>query len=202
MQVNLRQNKLDNDPIKQFAAWLEQAQAADIPYPNGVSLATASANGEVSSRIVLLRYFDEKGFVFFSSLKTLTAVQIKQNPRVSLLAPWLSLDRQVKVQGTAVSIPTAESLKFFKSRHKNGQIGVWLSNAGGVVSSKSILKTKFAEIKRKFQDGQVPMPDSWGGYRIVPHTIEFWQGQPDGLHDRFVYTLTENNSWQIQRLMP
>ncbi len=193
---------LKHDPFHQFECWFEEAQAAERPYPGAMSVATASALGEVSSRMVMLRYFDKGGFVFFSSYDTLTAQQIEQNPQVSLLFFWSSLDRQVKVVGTAVKLPTAESLHYFASRHKNSQMGAWLSQSSGVVASKSILKGRWAAIKRQFRDGQPSMPDLWGGYRVAPHTIEFWQGQTDGLHDRFVYVHQNDNAWDILRLAP
>lgn len=202
MTTGLKRAALKADPLAQFEVWLAAAQAAGLPHPAAMSLATASATGEVSSRLVMLRYFDERGFVFFCSRNTLTARQIEQNPQVSLLFPWLALDRQVKVGGTAVSLPTSESLRFFTARHKESQMGTWLSQSGGVISSRGVLKAKLAEIKRKFRDGQVPMPDSWGGYRVTPHTIEFWQGRENGLHDRFVYARRDDNAWDILRLAP
>jgi pyridoxamine 5'-phosphate oxidase len=189
------------DPLAQFDVWFQAAQDADLPYPGAVSLATASAAGEVSSRIVLLRYFDEAGFVFFSATNTLAARQMDENPQVSLLFAWLALERQVKVTGTAVSLPTADSLRFFASRRRESQMGTWLAQEGGIVTSRTVLQAKWAEIKRKFSEGQVPMPEFWGGYRVVPQTIEFWQGSADGLHDRFVY-VRRKAGWEILRLVP
>ncbi len=202
MTTVLTRETLKDDPLAQFAVWLQEAQAAGLPHPGAMSLATASTTGEVSSRLVMLRYFDGCGFVFFSGLNTLTARQIEQNPQVSLLFPWLALARQVKVMGTAVPITTAESLRFFAARHKESQMGIWLSQSGGVVSSRTVLKARLAEIRRKFRNGQIPMPDLWGGYRVAPHTIEFWQGREDGLHDRFVYARQNDNMWAILRLSP
>jgi pyridoxamine 5'-phosphate oxidase len=197
----MKRKALKPDPFAQFELWLEEAQAADLPYPNAMSLATASPAGEASSRIVLLRYFDDRGFVFFSATNTLAARQMAENPQVALLFPWLALDRQVKVRGTAVSISTSESLRFFASRRRESQMGTWLAQEGGVVTSRAVLQAKWATIKRQFRDGQVAMPDFWGGYRIVPQTIEFWQGAADGLHDRFVY-IRQDSEWEIMRLTP
>ena len=197
----MERESLNPDPLAQFDVWLQAAQDANLPYPNAMSLATASAIGEVSSRIVLLRYFDEAGFVFFSATNTLGARQMAENSQVSLLFPWMALERQVKVVGTAVPLPTTDSLRFFVSRHRESQMGIWLAQEGGVVSSRSVLQAKWAEIKRKFGDGQVPMPDFWGGYRVVPQTIEFWQGHADGLHDRFVY-FRKDAGWKILQLVP
>jgi pyridoxamine 5'-phosphate oxidase len=197
----MERESLNPDPLAQFDAWLLAAQAADLPYPNAMSLATASPTGNVSSRIVLLRYFDKAGFVFFSATNTLAARQMAENPQVSLLFPWLALDRQVKVVGTAVPLPTTDSLRFFASRRRESQMGTWLAQAGGVVNSRAVLQAKWAEIKRKFGDGQVPMPDFWGGYRVAPQSLEFWNGRADGLHDRFVY-IHRDAGWEILRLVP
>ena len=192
---------LKQNPFDQFENWFQEAKSADAPYPHAMSLATASATGEVSSRIVLLRYFDANGFVFFSATNTLTARQIDENAKVSLLFSWLMLERQVKVVGTAVSLPTSEALKFFASRRRDTQMGTWLAQEGGAISSRSVLQAKWNEIKNKFREGDVSMPDFWGGYRVVPRSIEFWQGHHDGLHDRFVYNRL-NDNWKIQRLLP
>lgn len=201
MQEELNRQTLKENPFDQFELWLQTAHEAGLPHPGAMSVATASVNGAVSSRMMMLRYFDGHGFVFFSSYATLAARQLDGNPRISLLFPWLALERQVKVGGTAVKIPKTESLRYFTSRHKESQMGVWLAHDGGVVSSKALLQTKLAEIKRKFQAGQVPMPGAWGGYRVAPQTVEFWQGQPDGLHDRFVY-VREEDRWVVLRLGP
>jgi pyridoxamine 5'-phosphate oxidase len=192
---------LKPDPLAQFDVWLQAAQDAALPYPNAMSLATASPTGAVSSRIVLLRYFDEAGFVFFSATNTLAARQMAENPQVSLLFPWLALERQVKVVGTAVPLPKSDSLRFFASRHRESQMGTWLAQEGGVISSRPVLQAKWREIKRKFGDGQVPMPDFWGGYRVVPQSIEFWNGRADGLHDRFIY-IRRGTDWGILQVVP
>lgn len=197
----MERESLNPDPLAQFDVWFRAAQDADLPYPGAMNLATASPMGEVSSRIVLLRYFDEAGFVFFSATNTLAARQMDENPQVSLLFPWLALDRQVKVVGTAVSLPTTDSLRFFASRRRESQMGTWLAQEGGAITSRAVLQAKWREIKRKFGDGQVPMPDFWGGYRVVPQTIEFWYGRADGLHDRFVY-VRRDAGWKILRLTP
>jgi pyridoxamine 5'-phosphate oxidase len=194
---DLRPNALD-----QFAFWLRQAEEADLPYVHGMSLATASAAGEVSSRIVLLRYFDERGFVFFSGLDTKKSVQIGENPQVALIFPWLILERQVKILGTAVSIPKMEAVRFFATRAKESQIGAWLSQSSGVVSSRAVLGAKLEELRRKFRDREATVPDLWGGYRVVPKSIEFWQGRASGLHDRFVYCKVGESAWEIQRRAP
>ena len=194
---DLRPNALD-----QFAFWLRQAEEADLPYAQGMSLATAAAAGEVSSRIVLLRYFDERGFVFFSGLDTKKSAQIGENPQVALIFPWLILERQVKILGTAVRIPKMEAVRFFATRAKESQIGAWLSQSSGVVSSRAVLGAKLEELRRKFRDREATVPDLWGGYRVVPKRIEFWQGRASGLHDRFVYCKVGESAWEIQRRAP
>ncbi|UCC50508.1 MAG: pyridoxamine 5'-phosphate oxidase [Anaerolineaceae bacterium] len=201
-EASLNREDLRPDPIDQFAFWFRQAQEADLPYAHAMSLATASASGEVTSRIVLLRYFDEKGFVFFSGFDTKKSVQIAQNPQVALIFPWLILERQVKILGTAVKTPAKESLRFFATRSKESQIGAWLSQSSGVVSSKAILRARLEEFKLKFREGQAMLPELWGGYRVIANRIEFWQGRPSGLHDRFVYSKVGDSTWQIQRLAP
>lgn len=201
MPAELKRDALQKNPFDQFEQWFQEAQAVQMPYPHAMTLATAGPTGAVSSRIVLLRSFDVNGFLFFSANNTLAARQMAENSQVSLLFSWLVLERQVKVLGTAVKLPTAVSLRFFATRRKESQMGIWLSQESGAISSRSVLKAQWAAIKRKFRDGQVPMPDWWDGYRVQPHSIEFWQGQPDGLHDRFVY-VQKNDDWEIMRLLP
>ena len=201
-RADLNRADLLADPFSQFATWLQQAQEADLPYPTAMSLATASQAGQVSSRIVLLRYFDEHGFVFFSGYDTKKAKQIEENPQVALLFPWLLLERQVKILGTAQRIPNKESVRFFATRSKESQIGAWLSQSGAVVSSRSILQSNLERMKQKYRDKHVPLPGLWGGYRVIAKSIEFWQGRGSGLHDRFVYSDMGEGNWQIERLAP
>ncbi len=201
-QIKLVQARLPSDPLILFETWLQQAQDAKLPHPTGMSLATASQTGSVSSRIVLLRYFDKRGFVFFSGYDTKKSEQIEENAQVALLLPWLLLERQVKIIGWAEEISGKESLKFFTTRSRESQIGAWLTQTSEVVSSRSMLHAKVESVKRKFRDRQIPLPERWGGYRVIPHSIEFWQGHADGLHDRFVYSLDRQNNWHIVRLVP
>lgn len=200
--TKLTRAEMPPDPLELFALWLRQAQDADLPYPTAMSLATASRLAEVSSRIVLLRYFDQRGFVFFSGYQTKKAEQIAQNEHVALLSPWLMLERQVKIIGRAEKIPRLESLKFFAARSRESQMGAWLTQSSDVVSSWSMLQANWDRMKRKFLDRQIPLPDSWGGYRVIPTSIEFWQGHQDGLHDRFVYSSDSKGRWSLARLVP
>ncbi|MEM8778512.1 MAG: pyridoxamine 5'-phosphate oxidase [Cyanobacteria bacterium P01_G01_bin.49] len=198
----LTRNNLDQDPFKQFEKWFGQACKADLPEPNAMSLATVSSQGEPSLRTVLLKYFDEKGLVFFTNYESRKAQQIAENPHVALLFLWLPLERQINIQGTATKIPTTESLSYFTSRPRGSQLGAWCSPQSSIITSRQLLEMKFEEIKNKFQKGEIPLPSFWGGYRITPQRFEFWQGRPNRLHDRFSYLLREDNVWEINRLAP
>jgi pyridoxamine 5'-phosphate oxidase len=193
--------ELNADPIVQFERWYRQTIDAKLPEPNAMSLATVDSDGQPSLRTVLLKLYDAQGFVFFTNYHSRKARQIDANDRVALLFPWVALARQVKILGHAARIPTAESLKYFTTRPRGSQIGAWSSPQSQVITSRSLLEQKVEEIKRKFADGDVPLPDFWGGYRVVPDSIEFWQGRDSRLHDRFRYT-RDNGSWRIERLAP
>ena len=193
--------ELNPDPIVQFERWYQQTIDAKLPEPNAMSLATVDSDGQPSLRTVLLKIYDAQGFVFFTNYHSRKARQMDANDRVALLFPWVALARQVKILGRAARIPTAESLKYFTTRPRGSQIGAWSSPQSQVITSRSLLEQKVEEIKRKFADGDVPLPDFWGGYRVVPDSIEFWQGRDSRLHDRFRYT-RDNGSWRIERLAP
>lgn len=197
----LHRSDLAPDPLRQFETWFQQAVELGVPEPNAASLATVDPNGMPFQRTVLLKYFDSSGFVFFTNHESRKARQIAANPRVSLLFPWITLERQAIIQGRAGKIPASESLKYFASRPRESQLGAWVSNQSSVVSSRKLLLQKLDEMRRKFAHGEIPLPSFWGGYRVVPETIEFWQGGPGRLHDRFLYTRQET-SWQIDRLAP
>ena len=193
---------LNPNPFLQFELWFKQAMEADLLEPNAFSLATVGNDMMPSIRTVLLKIFDEKGFVFFTNYKSHKAKQIEENPKAAALFAWLDLERQVKIEGSIEKISKTESLKYFLSRPFGSQIGAWVSHQSQVISSRSLLEQKFDEIRRKFVKGEVPFPDFWGGYIIKPTKIEFWQGGQDRLHDRFVYELQNDNSWTISRLAP
>jgi len=192
---------LKADPIAQFADWFAQADALGVHEPNAMTLATTDQHGMPFQRTVLLKYFDASGFVFFTNYGSRKALQIKENPRVCLLFPWLLLERQVIIQGVAEKISSAESLRYFTSRPRESQIGAWVSDQSSVISSRKFLMLKLAEIREKFNHGEIPLPSFWGGYRVVPQTVEFWQGGPARLHDRFLYQRAAND-WSIDRLAP
>ena len=151
---------------------------------------------------MLLKSYDARGFVFYTNLESRKARQIGENPNVSLLFPWLTLQRQVVVCGMAERVSTAETLEYFITRPRGSQLGAWVSNQSSVVTSRKLIEMKWEEMKRKFADGEVPLPSFWGGYRVAPREIEFWQGRPSRLHDRFLYTRGPDDSWTLERLAP
>jgi pyridoxamine 5'-phosphate oxidase len=193
---------LDSNPFKQFELWFNDAINAKLTEPNAMSLATVGKDMMPSIRTVLLKTFDEEGFVFFTNYKSKKAEQIEENPKAATLFTWLELERQIKIEGSIEKISTSDSLKYFLSRPKGSQIGAWVSHQSEIISSRSLLEQKFDEMKRKFVKGEVPFPSFWGGYIIRPVRIEFWQGGQDRLHDRFIYEVNENNNWEISRLAP
>jgi pyridoxamine 5'-phosphate oxidase len=167
-----------------------------------MSLSTVSLEGQPSIRTVLLKEYDESGFVFYTNYESTKARQIKQNPKVALLFPWLALERQLIIYGTAMKVSTARSIKYFLSRPRGSQLGAWVSQQSGTISSRSVLEGKLQEIKDQFANGEIPLPGFWGGFRVVPHKIEFWQGRANRLHDRLSYDLNETGEWTISRKSP
>ena len=178
-------------------------RATDIPDPTAMILATVGADGQPSQRTVLLKYYDETGFVFFTNFESRKAREMAANPRVSLLFVWLDLERQVQINGIARRISASESAKYFMSRPKDSQVAAWVSSQSHPLSSRQMLMQKFHEMKRKIGEGKVPIPSFWGGFRVRPDEVEFWQGRKNRLHDRFLYTREEDgDGWQIERLSP
>ena len=192
--------ELNDNPFIQFESWMDEATQAGLTLPNAMSLATSDDN-EISIRTVLLKLFNEKGFVFFTNYNSKKSKQINDNPKAALLFPWLDLERQVKISGKVEKITTLESIKYFATRPKDSQLGAWASNQSSQLPSRQMLLSQFESMKEKFSKGEVPLPDFWGGYRVVPHTIEFWQGRENRLHDRFAYKKQSDN-WVIERLAP
>ncbi len=198
----LHRRDLHPDPFEQFGRWFEEACRSGIIEPNAMSLATVGADGCPTLRTVLLKKWDARGFVFFTNLESRKARQIAENPHVSLLFPWLALQRQVIINGVAERLPTAEVVAYFVTRPFGSQLAAWASPQSRVISARSLLEVKWEELKRKFREGQVPLPSFWGGYRVAPRDFEFWQGRPSRLHDRFLYTSRADGTWQIDRLAP
>ena len=200
-RTGLSKKDLNDDPFLQFELWFKQAEAAAHPYPNAMSLATAGKNLLPTVRTVLLKLFDEKGFVFFTNYNSDKASQLTENPQAGLLFHWLELERQVKISGAVEKISAAESLRYFTTRPRGSQLGAWCSDQSHIISSRSILESQWEKMKQRFSDGDIPLPDFWGGYRVIPQSIEFWQGRESRLHDRFEYRRS-NEGWDIQRLAP
>ena len=193
---------LNDNPFKQFEHWFQQAGEANIQDANAFSIATCDPDQGPSVRTVLLKLFDEKGFIFFTNYNSSKSKQIQRYPHVAMLFPWLVLNRQVRIEGRCEKISSAASLKYFTTRPRGSQIGAWCSDQSEVIESRSFLEQKYREAAEKFKTGSIPLPSSWGGYRIVPKRFEFWQGRENRLHDRFQYIRTESNAWNIQRLAP
>ncbi len=190
-----------SDPLKQFDIWFKNALESELLEPNAMILSTVSAEGVPSARTVLLKGLDGGGFTFFTNYESQKGKEIEANPNVSLLFLWLELERQVRVNGKAERIPESESYAYFKSRPADSRIGAWASKQSTTVPGRVYLEMKFAEYKKKFGDTEIPLPPFWGGYRVIPEKIEFWQGRPNRLHDRILYTKIEND-WKIERLSP
>lgn len=197
----LRRSELPEDPMALFERWMEQAKAAELTDPTAMCVATVDEHGQPYQRIVLLKRFDEQGFVFFTNLGSRKATQLKHNAHISLLFPWHPLERQVAVTGIAEPLSTAEVLKYFVTRPKDSQIAAWVSAQSSKLSARQVLEAKFMEMKQKFSAGEVPLPSFWGGYLVRPASIEFWQGGEHRLHDRFIYEKTAAG-WDIERLAP
>ncbi len=202
LKGGLRRQELASDPLDQFTLWMQQAIELDVVDPTAMTIATVSKDGQPSQRIVLLKHFDEKGFVFYTNYGSRKADELAANPKISLHFPWHAIERQVKVCGEAVKVSTAESLKYFVSRPKESQLAAAASQQSRVLTSRSFLLNQFESLKQKFSHGEIPLPDFWGGYRVVPKEIEFWQGGANRLHDRFRYLRQEDASWTIDRLAP
>lgn len=202
MRDGLRRDSLDPAPYKTFEGWYTQVIDSGIPEPTAMALATVDEAGQPWQRMVLLKIFDKKGFVFFTNFASRKAGHIQNNNKVSLLFPWQALGRQVKITGEAFKISTAESLKYFITRPRGSQIGAWASPQSKVITSRAMLDARVEEIKQKFSQGEIPLPSFWGGYRVKPLTIEFWQARESRLHDRFIYRHSEDKLWHIERLAP
>jgi pyridoxamine 5'-phosphate oxidase len=197
----LRRSDLDPEPVQQFARWFAQAREVRQPEVNACALATAGLDGRPSARTVLLKYFDIDGFVFFTNLESRKAREIAQNAAVAMLFFWQTLERQVCIRGKAERVSTTEAIRYFARRPRGSQLGAWVSEQSAVLTSRAVLEMKLDELKRKFSAGEVPLPSFWGGYRVRPEEIEFWQGRASRLHDRLRYRLVDD-TWIIERLAP
>lgn len=198
----LLEKDVASHPVQQFQKWWDQALAADILEPNAMTLATASADGLPSARIVLVKDFDERGFVFYTNYTSYKAIQLEENPKASLLFHWKELERQVRILGLVTKVDEEESNAYFQLRPLGSRIGAWASPQSKVIENREWLEEEFNKRKEAFSDGQVPRPPHWGGYRVKPVIIEFWQGRYSRLHDRIQYSLEETGTWKIERLAP
>lgn len=198
----LTREMLDPDPYGQFERWFQETCNAGLSEPNAMTLATVGADGQPTLRTVLLKLFDRDGFVFYTNYGSRKAQQIAVNSRVALLFPWVKLARQVAITGVAEKVSLAESARYFASRPHESQLGAWISQQSSVLTSRQLLMNELEKIKARFKKGEVPLPDFWGGYRVRPASIEFWQGQTSRLHDRFLYRRLHDASWTIERLAP
>ena len=202
LRGGLKDKDLQLNPIAQFELWMQQAIATDMADPTAMTVATVDAAGQPSQRIVLLKHLDERGFVFYTNFSSKKAQNIAANSKVSLHFPWHAIERQVNVCGVARKLDSAESLKYFSSRPRESQLGAWASRQSQKVSSRQLMMQQFNAMKEKFADGDIPLPDFWGGYVIEPSSIEFWQGGANRLHDRFEYSRDTSDEWTINRLAP
>jgi len=198
----LTEDAADADPLRQFDAWFDKALKSQLIDVNAMTLATASPGGEPAARIVLLKGVDESGFVFYSNYESAKGRDLSANPRACLLFFWAELERQVRITGAVTRTTSEESESYFHSRPFESQIGAAISDQSRTVSDRSRLEKRYAETAAKYQGSIVPRPDHWGGYRVKPETIEFWQGRTSRLHDRLLYSRQGDGSWSRSRLEP
>lgn len=202
MLDSLSEQDLDPDPFKQFKKWFQQALEAQLLLPDAMTLATATREGKPSARVVLLRGFDERGFVFYTNYESQKGRELAENPYAALVFYWAELERQVRITGQVHKVSREESESYFQSRPLESRLSAWASRQSQVIPSREFLESKVEQLRAEFPNGNIPLPPDWGGFRLFPQTLEFWQGRPNRLHDRFRYTRQPDNSWLIQRLAP
>ncbi len=198
----LDESNVDRDPFRQFQLWWEEALGAGLMEPSAMTLATATPDGRPSARMVLLRGADERGFVFYTNYDSRKGLELAANPHAALVLYWTELDRQVRIEGRVEMTSAEESDRYFAGRPRESQLGAWASSQSGVIPDRAWLDLRFEEVASRFAGREVPRPPNWGGYRLVPISIEFWQGRPGRLHDRLLYQGLENGEWGLERLAP
>jgi pyridoxamine 5'-phosphate oxidase len=199
--ARLDEKDVSRDPIAEFARWFAEAQAAEVEEPNAMVLATATSDGTPSARVVLLKGFDERGFVFFTDYRSRKGAELEVNPRAALVLHWSELERQVRITGDVTRTSAEESEAYYRSRPLGSRLGAWVSHQSQAIPSRDVLEGGLREVERRFAGGDVPLPPYWGGYRVRPGAIEFWQGRENRLHDRVRYE-REGDRWKIERLAP
>jgi pyridoxamine 5'-phosphate oxidase len=201
--AGLSETDIEPNPIEQFNTWFQQALDADLIEPNAMTLATATSDGKPTARIVLLKGVSDRGFVFYTNYESQKGQQLIANPYAALVFLWDKLERQVRIEGKVEQLQSEESAKYFHSRPKASQLGAWASDQSRVIPNREVLEQKLADLQKKYSgDATVPLPQHWGGFRVIPNHIEFWQGRSSRLHDRLVYDLQADGSWSIKRLSP
>lgn len=198
----LERSHLSDHPLETFQVWWEEALQGGVPEPNAMTLATSSLDGKPRARVVLLKGVEDGGFVFYTSYISYKAEELAKNPQACLLFFWLQAERQIRIDGTIKKVNEAQSIEYFQSRPRGSQIGAWVSHQSQPIDSRLSLESKLAELEKKYENVElIPKPDYWGGYLLIPERIEFWQGRPDRLHDRFEY-LKDGENWKVRRLQP
>ena len=200
--TGLNECDVDNSPLVQFKKWFDDAVGAEVVEPNAMTLATVGKDGRPSARIVLLKGIEKDGFVFYTNYESRKGHALSENPYAALVFLWPELSRQINITGRVEKVSREESEAYFRTRPLGSQIGAWVSRQSRVAESRDVIEKRFEELLREFQDKQVPLPPYWGGFRLMPDSIEFWQGRPNRLHDRFAYTRQADKTWSIQRLSP
>ena len=198
----LSETDADRNPFKQFQLWFDQALAAQLPEPNAMTVATVTKSGKPRARVVLLKNFDERGFVFYTNYHSHKGQELADNPQAAIAFWWAELERQVRIEGRVLKVSDRESDEYFHSRPFNSRLGAWASEQSQVIESREVLEQSLQDLKTKYENQDIPRPPHWGGFRVIPTAIEFWQGRPSRLHDRLLYSLLDDGSWQIERLSP
>ena len=200
--AGLAEKDLARDPFRQFEKWFQEAEAAKIPEPNAMTLATATREGRPSARTVLLKGLDGRGFVFYSNYESRKGRELEANPQVTFVFPWVAIERQVLIEGTATKVAREESEAYFHSRPRSSQLGAWVAQQSAVIAGRAVLEDTMKALEKKYAGQEVPLPANWGGWRVAPETVEFWQGRRSRLHDRLRFRREKDGGWSVERLAP